>query len=217
MSACAPHSVTVTLVDVNPRIVAAWRCAFTDQPEVNIVRGSMIDVPASAWVSPTNARGIMDGGLDAVIKQHLGPAIEDRVRREIGRAYDGRLPVGGATCVPTGLVQPAFLISAATMGGSSEDIRETPNVTLACAAALHAVLLQNAACPGSIRSVALPGLGASTGRVPAEDCAHYMLAAYKMFLKGELDAEQPAGRACGFWDRLGGFFGYGTGLWSRFS
>ena len=213
MSACASNSVTVTLVDVNPRIVAAWRRAFSDHPEVDVVRGSMIDVPASAWVSPTNARGVMDGGLDAVIKQHLGPAIEDRVRREIGRAYDGRLPVGGATCVPTGLIHPAFLISAATMGASSEDIRDTPNVTLACAAALHAVQLQNAAAPGSIRSVALPGLGASTGRVPADDCAAYMLEAYRLLLEGELNAEEPAGASCGLWHRLGAF----AGRWTRFS
>jgi O-acetyl-ADP-ribose deacetylase (regulator of RNase III) len=202
MSAFAPNSVTVTLIDINPRIVAAWHRAFTDHPEVRVVRGSMLDAHASAWVTPTNARGSMDGGLDAAIKQYLGPAVEDRVRREIARAYHGRLPVGGATCVSTGLVQPAFLISAATMGASAEDIRDTPNVTLACAAALHAVQLQNAAFPGSIRSVALPGLGARTGRVPPEDCAEYMLAAYRLFLEGELDADQPAGSVCGMWHRM---------------
>ena len=203
MSAFSPNALGVILVDVNPRIVAAWRSVFAEHPEVRVIRGSMLDVQASAWVTPTNARGSMDGGLDAAIKAYLGNAIEARVRREIGRAYDGRLPVGGATLVPTGLVHPAFLVSAATMGASSEDIRDTPNVTLACAAALHAVHLQNAAYPGSIRSVALPGLGASTGRVPPVDCAEYMLAAYRMHLEGELDAHEPAGAIpCGMWQRI---------------
>jgi O-acetyl-ADP-ribose deacetylase (regulator of RNase III) len=77
------------------------------------------------------------------------------------------------------------------------------------------VRLQNAAYPGSIRSVALPGLGARTGRVPAEDCAEYMVAAYRLFLDGELDAEQQAASASGgMWDRM---LGFGSGLWRRFS
>ena len=67
------------------------------------------------------------------------------------------------------------------MTGSSEDVSDTMNVALACAAAFQAVNLQNAREPGSIRSVAIPGLGANTGRVPVEICADLMWSGFSLF------------------------------------
>src|SRR5436305_6715711 len=129
--------VKVVLVDVNPKMVKAWRATFEENPEVEVVEGSMLAQPVSAWVSPTNAKGSMDGGLDAVLKKHFGPSIETKVQREIARLHGGLLPLGHATCVPTGAVQPAFLISTPTMVASSEDISDSLNVALACAAAFQ--------------------------------------------------------------------------------
>ena len=177
--------VAVTLVDVNPKMVAAWRSTFEDNPEVQIVQGSMLDQPVSAWVTPTNSRGSMDGGLDAVIKRHFGGKIEKAVQQEIARRYGGSMPVGHATCVPTAAPQPRYLISTPTMTQSSQDISNTLNVALACAAAFQAVHMQNAVEPGGIRSVALPGLGANTGQVPVEICADLMWTAYQMFRERE--------------------------------
>jgi len=174
-------SVKVVLVDVNPKMIEAWQGTFEENPEVQIVRGSMLDQQVSAWVTPTNARGSMDGGLDAVIKHHLGGAIEKRVQAEILRVYGPALPVGHATCVPTGRAQPAYLISTPTMKASSQDISDSLNVALACAAAFQAVHMQNARLPGSIQSVALPGLGANTGKVPVEICADLMWTGYNLF------------------------------------
>src|SRR5215813_5281421 len=116
--------VKVVLVDVNPKMVQAWRTTFEENPEVEIVQGSMLEQKVSAWVSPTNARGSMDGGLDAIIKQYLGAQIESRLQKDIARQYHGFLPVGCATCVPTGIEQPKFLISTPTMSASSEDISD---------------------------------------------------------------------------------------------
>jgi hypothetical protein len=56
--------VKVILVDINPKMVAAWRSTFEENPEVEIVSGSMLTQSVDAWVSPTNAKGRMDGGLD---------------------------------------------------------------------------------------------------------------------------------------------------------
>ena len=173
--------VKVVLVDINPRMVKAWRATFEENPEVEIVEGSMLDQKVDAWVTPTNARASMDGGLDGVIKGHFGPAIERRVQAEVRRLHGGLLPVGHATCVPTGAARPAFLISTPTMVASSEDISDTLNVALACAAAFQAVHMQNAREPGSIDSIALPGLGAQTGRVPVEICADLMWTGYSLF------------------------------------
>jgi O-acetyl-ADP-ribose deacetylase (regulator of RNase III) len=173
--------IKVVLVDINPRMVKAWRATFEEDPEVEVVEGSMLDQAVDVWVTPTNARASMDGGLDGVIKGHFGPSIERRVQAEIRRLYGGLLPVGHATCVPTGAGRPAFLISTPTMTASSEDISDTLNVALACAAAFQAVHMQNAREPGSIQSVALPGLGAQTGRVPVEICADLMWTGYSLF------------------------------------
>src|SRR5687767_11082028 len=140
----------LTLVDINARMVAAWRAHFPgdDCPEVRIVHGSILRQQADAWVTPTNARGSMDGGLDAVLKRYLGNGIEARVRREITHRHDGWLGVGCATCVgtdglwaPPGGAQPRFVISTPTMLTSSENVSGTLNVAWSFAAALHAARL----------------------------------------------------------------------------
>jgi O-acetyl-ADP-ribose deacetylase (regulator of RNase III) len=173
--------LSVILVDVNPKVVRAWRAVFRDTPGVEIVGGSILDANVDAWVTPTNARGSMDGGVDAAVKHHFGPAIERRVQEEIKLLYGGAMPVGCATCVPTGAATPRYLISTPTMTRSAESVRGTLNVALACAAAFQAVHMQNAREPGSVRSLALPGLGAATGRVPSRRCASLMWTGFKLF------------------------------------
>ena len=174
-------SVKVRLVDINPKMIAAWRSVFENNPEVEIVHGSMIDQTADAWVTPTNSAGRMGGGLDGVIKRYLGTQIEKRVQAEIGRLYHGKMPVGCATCVQSGAANPRYLISSPTMSAGREDISDSLNVALACGAAFQAVLLQNQKDPGSIQTVALPGLGAANGKTPVEICADLMWTAYNIF------------------------------------
>ncbi|MEV7614193.1 macro domain-containing protein [Streptomyces sp. NPDC089799] len=171
----------VVLTDVGARVVESWRAAFADTPGIEIRKGSILGVEADAWVSPTNSRGRMDGGVDAVIKRHLGAGIQLRVQRAIRDGFAGSLPVGSAVCVPSGAVNPKFLISTPTMETSSENVSETLNVALACAAAFQAVHRQNEETPGSIGSVALVGMGAQTGRVPARVCANLMWTGYTLF------------------------------------
>ncbi len=173
--------LSVVLVDVNPRVVRAWRQTFHDTLEIEIVCGSILEQRVDAWVTPTNARGSMDGGVDAIIKHHFGPGIQERVQATIQQLHGGAMPVGCATCVPTGTTAPSYLISTPTMTRSAESVRGTINVALACAAAFQAIHMQNARVPGSIRSVALPGLGAATGRVPARRCASLMWTGYQLF------------------------------------
>jgi O-acetyl-ADP-ribose deacetylase (regulator of RNase III) len=171
----------VVLADVNVQVVQAWHAAFADTPEVEICKGSILNQHVDAWVSPTNAHGRMDGGVDAAIKRHLGAGIQLRVQRAIRAEFGGSLPVGSAVCVRSGAVNPPFLISTPTMVASVEDVSETLNVALACAAAFQAIHVQNGKEPGSIDSVALVGMGAATGRVPARVCANLMWTGYTLF------------------------------------
>ncbi|MEU3312744.1 macro domain-containing protein [Streptomyces sp. NPDC006662] len=171
----------VVLTDVNQRVVEAWRAAFADTPGIEIRKGSILDEDVDAWVTPTNSQGRMDGGVDAAIKRHLGAGIQLRVQRAIRDRFAGALPVGSAVCVPSGATVPRFLISTPTMVQSAQNVRDTLNVALACAAAFQAVHRQNRKAPGSIRSVALVGMGAQTGRVPARLCANLMWTGYTLF------------------------------------
>ncbi|MCP2329651.1 O-acetyl-ADP-ribose deacetylase (regulator of RNase III) [Hamadaea flava] len=173
--------VRVVLTDINAKVVQAWRSAFADNPEVEIVSGSIMNQAVDAWVSPTNSHGRMDGGVDAVIKQHLGAGIQLRVQRAIRAQFGTSMPVGSAVCVRSGAAEPQFLISTPTMVRSAEDVSAKLNVAFACAAAFQAIHMQNAAEPGSIGSVALVGLGAATGRVPAQVCANLMWTGYTLF------------------------------------
>ncbi|WP_234431694.1 ADP-ribosyltransferase domain-containing protein [Streptomyces sp. NRRL S-241] len=177
----APPALRVVLTDVNEHVVQAWRAAFADTPGIEIRRGSILDEDVDAWVTPTNSRGRMDGGVDAVIKRHLGSGIQVRVQRAIRDRFAGAMPVGSAVCVPSGAAVPRFLISTPTMVQSSQNVSATLNVALACAAAFQAVHRQNRKAPGSIRSVALVGMGAQTGRVPARVCANLMWTGYTLF------------------------------------
>ncbi|MEE1786253.1 macro domain-containing protein [Streptomyces sp. SP17BM10] len=176
-----PPPLRVVLTDLNTTVVRAWRAAFAGTPGIEIRTGSILEEKVDAWVSPTNSRGRMDGGTDAAIKRHLGAGIQLRVQRAIRSGFAGHLPVGAAVCVPSGADNPKFLISAPTMEESSQNVSETLNVALACAAAFQAVHQQNRKAPGSIASVALVGMGAQTGRVPARVCANLMWTGHSLF------------------------------------
>jgi O-acetyl-ADP-ribose deacetylase (regulator of RNase III) len=104
-----------------------------------------------------------------------------RVQRAIRDQFGGALPVGSAVCVRSGAVNPKFLISTPTMARSVQNVSETLNVALACAAAFQAIHLQNEKEPGSIGSVALVGMGAATGKVPPRVCANLMWTGHTLF------------------------------------
>lgn len=170
----------VTLVDVNPKMVAAWREVFEDEADVTVVHGSMLDQKVDAWVTPTNSKANMDGGLDGAIRKYLGARIQTKVQGEVAKRYQGTLRVGFATCVETGVAMPRYLISTPTMHAANEDVSDTLNVALAAAAALFVADEKARELPGSLQSIALPGLGANTGRVPVEICADLMWTAYDL-------------------------------------
>jgi hypothetical protein len=60
------------LVDRWAPMVRAWHAAFADREDVEVVEADYFARPAGAMVSPANSFGIMDGGLDAAIRDELG-------------------------------------------------------------------------------------------------------------------------------------------------
>ena len=93
-------------------------------PEAEVICGDVQQVQRerTAFVSPANCLGFMDGGIDRVFSRTMFPGCEAKVKRKIlelgfktllGRPY---LPIGSAFCVPVGSAEQATgLICAPTM------------------------------------------------------------------------------------------------------
>jgi hypothetical protein len=91
----------IHLVDRDAPLVAAWKEVFRDHPEVVPERRDFFDVHADAMVSPANSFGIMDGGLDAAIRDTLGARVEMRLREALVAKHHGEIHVGAVEIVET--------------------------------------------------------------------------------------------------------------------
>lgn len=111
--------------------------------------------------------------------------VQDRLRDLIRRDWGGELPIGLAVVLETGTADVPYLIAAPTMR-APVSVAQTLNAYLAFRAVLRAVGRQNEQRPGSIRSVACPGMGTGTGEMPVGVCAKQMRAAWD-----EVEGGQP--------------------------
>jgi O-acetyl-ADP-ribose deacetylase (regulator of RNase III) len=170
------------LVDPQPALSVAWRKYFSDLPNVEIITGRFETLPAfDCMVSAANSFGLMDGGVDAAITRFFGDDLVSRVQRRILEEHLGEQSVGTSMIVTTGHPRHPFLAHTPTMR-TPMDIVRTDNVYLAMWAMLLAVRLHNQRSDRPIHSVACPGLGTATGRMPFAEAARQMSLAYRHFL-----------------------------------
>ena len=146
----------ILLVDREPAMVRAWRSAFEDRDDVEVTEGDYFSRPAGAMVSPANSFGIMDGGLDAAIRDVLGFTVQQRAQRVIIERHHGELPVGCAELVDTDDPRWPVLVVAPTMR-VPESVNQTLNAYLAFRAALLATKR------AGIGSIVCCGLGTGIG------------------------------------------------------
>ena len=171
-------SVQVVLKDLNQALVRAWEDSFADVKGVEVVADDFFATPADAVVSPANSFGVMDGGLDLLIRSTL-PGIEQTVQDRIVAKYHGEMPVGCAEVVETSHSDWPYLVCAPTMR-VPENIGRTINPYLAMRATLLAVLRFNTEHGPRIGTLVVPGLGTGVGRVAPRRCASQMRLAYDM-------------------------------------
>lgn len=168
----------VILVDLWEPLTRAWSDAFATSEQVEVQQADFFAQDADALVSPANSFGIMDGGLDAVIRAQLGGHIETAVQRRIVEQHHGEMPVGAAEVVPTGHTRWPFLVVAPTMR-VPESVAQTLNAYLAFRAALLAIGRHNQSTGTQrIDSVVVPGLGTGIGAMDARRCAAQMRVAF---------------------------------------
>jgi O-acetyl-ADP-ribose deacetylase (regulator of RNase III) len=165
------------LVDADETVAAALRQAFRNFPEVAVEYGDLLAVACNTVVSPANAYGFMDGGIDAAFHKFFGAAVEGRVREAIGRRPEGHLPIGASLVVPTGNERIPYLIMAPTMLAPEAIDRQN------CYRAMRAVLRIAAGQEDVGRAVYCPGLGTGVGEVLPAEAAREMAQAYSDWKK----------------------------------
>jgi O-acetyl-ADP-ribose deacetylase (regulator of RNase III) len=159
----------IWLVNRNASMARAWRSAFEDVEDVEVIEDDYFVRPAAAMVSPANSFGIMDGGLDLAIRDALGFQVQRRVQRVIVERHHGELPIGAAEIVETEDARWPNLVVAPTMR-VPENVAQTLNAYLAFRAALLACRRQ--ATP--IESLVCCGLGTGIGGMEPQRCAVQM-------------------------------------------
>ncbi len=161
------RDMKVLLIDRESALVRAWRRVFADREDVQVFEDDYFAHHAGAIVSPANSFGIMDGGLDAAIRDVLGFAVQQQLQRAIIENHHGELPVGCAEVVETGDARWPLLIAAPTMR-VPEVVAQTLNAYLA----FRAVLL---ACKRHhVDSVVCCGLGTGIGGMEPQRAAVQM-------------------------------------------
>ena len=161
------------LVDPQPALCAALDASFANFADVEVVKGYFEKLPEfDCMVSAANSFGLMDGGVDLAITRFFGQTLQDQVQRSILEEYLGEQPVGTSFIIETDHPKHPFM-----------EIAHTDNVYLAMKAMLLAIWQHNGRSEHPIKTVACPGLGTATGRVPFREAARQMALAYKYFLK----------------------------------
>ncbi len=147
----------------------------------------------TAFVSPANSMGFMDGGIDYVLSRRMFPNVEGQVKHAIaqlglvnrlGRKF---LPIGSCLIVPAEPTKNQYLISAPTML-LPQNINGTRNAYHAMYSLVLLVKKYNAYLQAqnrpTIKNIVCPGLGTGVGRLTAEDSAAQITKALEDFIIG---------------------------------
>ena len=174
------------LVDRRSPLVRAWSRAFVNT-DVHVAQADLVTAAVgSAWVSPANSFGWMDGGVNWVIARayaESGCDITRLVQTAIRDYAAGELPVGQALVIPTPDTPYTHLIVAPTMR-TPRPAFWTVNAYLAFRAALLAAAAWNAThTANAFQQAYCPGLATGVGRMPARRCAQQMRVAWDQVMQ----------------------------------
>jgi len=142
--------------------------------EVEVRRGSLLEVEAEVIVNPANSHGYMGGGVAGVIRRFGGEEIE---REAVSKAP---IPVGEAVLTTAGRLNFEGVIHAPTMEEPAMRTDEG-RVRKAVRAAL------SLADEEGFKSVAFPGMGTGVGRLPKKVAAEIMVEEIRKFKPKNLE------------------------------
>ena len=175
----APFPREIYLIDLSTDLVEAWAEAFDGFDDIEVSCADIFSRSADAIVSPANSFGIMDGGIDRVLRDKLGYGTENRLQDAIVEQFHGELPVGSALVVETKTPPWHHLVAAPTMR-IPERVAHTLNAYHAFRAILLAFKAHNlsASEDQQIATLVCPGLATGIGGMEPRVCAGQMRMAY---------------------------------------
>ena len=185
----------IILVATEKSLLKAWENHCGRFKGVNLFHGGIFEAGADATVCPLLADCHLDRGLGLHFKSVLGGELETRIQDIVRCRHGGRLALGCAEIVSSGLNRMPYVIASA-LAESPAILKGTTNPYLCAAGALRLIrdgffLAKDGAerkISEVVRSVAIPGLGTGGYKVPPEQCAMQVAAAIsKIFpaLKGQ--------------------------------
>ncbi|WP_175784242.1 macro domain-containing protein [Burkholderia ambifaria] len=194
----------LTLCATSAALADAFRSAFAEFDDVEVMLDDILKFQADAVVSPANSFGWMDGGIDLHYRNHFGLDLERRVVAEIAQRPNCMLLVGEAIVVPTGDGAIPSLIVAPTMCVPSV-VANSDNAYRAFSAALRAAKSQGFA------HVLSPGMCTGVGRMPPHQAAAQMARAWREHISPAsipADANDPTasmshGERCHYYQAVG--------------
>jgi O-acetyl-ADP-ribose deacetylase (regulator of RNase III) len=186
--------MNIHFVSLDKEFIEHVKDLFGEKEGIQYTVGDIQQIPrrGRAFVSPANALGFMDGGIDLVLSRKMFPGCEAKVKEmiahigqksQLGRPY---LRVGSALWFEVG--PQTALISAPTMF-LPHDVSETQNARLAMEAILVAGKKIAEATNGIIHTLVVTSLCCGVGRMDAEQAAIQIRAAVRRFEIGEIPNE----------------------------
>lgn len=159
------------LRDLAKPLCDAWLKEFAGVADVTVQHGDIFASLVDACVSPANSFGWMDGGIDAHYVKIMGPQVQSNVFEAVRHLPFKELLIGQALVIPTRYADCPHMIMAPTM--------RTPGPTTQMAVFLSTRAALSRAKRRGFKTLAMPGMGTLTGRVPPDMAAYAMREAYK--------------------------------------
>lgn len=184
----------IHFISINPSFIEATKECFGNTENITYTVGNVQDMSRidTAFISPANSFGFMDGGIDYVYSRVMFPGIEKQVKdnisrlgfkTDLGRNY---LPVGSGMVINT--CPYTCLVVVPTMF-LPHDVSKTRNAYHAFMAALH-VLEKMHKDNSSIHILACPALCCGYGKMTYEDSATQIYQAFIEYKNGYVLPEE---------------------------
>ena len=164
----------IIFYSIDERLCCEWSKTFNNIEEVEVQHSSFEDIKATYVVTAGNSYGIMTGGIDLAVRNYYGYGIQDAIQEILFFNLKHKLDVGSNIIISTKDIDKPNLVYAATMEypkiiDKKVVYKTTYNILKSC------YKLDG--------NIAICGLGAGTGKVPAEDVALENYKAYTRYLR----------------------------------
>ena len=194
--------IKIVLVDINEDVVKGFQKYFSNLENFDIKLTSIFDddIKPDIVVSPANSFGFLNGGIDWLYTEVMGPQVQVTLQNIIKTDCDGELLVGQSLIIKTDFEKVPYLIASPTMK-IPKPIYNTDNVYLAAKATFNLIysddLMQSISenLGKEEITIAIPGFGTATGKMDPYNAAYQMKRGYidartKWFPGSLLDAAQ---------------------------